>query len=144
MWPGIDDVRAGHAELHPERRQDEHTEHDETDGERAPGRRSAAPVHRRPAALGDDVGILRAPAISTLSPSATRTAGNRVSAASATATTDMIMPSAIDRNTITGTRNTAANDSTTVSAERNTALPAVDIVFSIAATASLPSTRSSR
>ena len=54
------------------------------------------------------------------------------------------MPSAIDRNTITGTRNTAASAITTVSAERNTALPAVDIVFSIAASASLPSTRSSR
>ena len=54
------------------------------------------------------------------------------------------MPRAIERNTITGTRNTAASESTTVRAERNTALPAVDIVFSIAAIASLPSARSSR
>ncbi len=81
---------------------------------------------------------------STLSPSATSTAGNSVRAASATATTDRIMPRAMERKTITGTRNTAASESTTVSAERNTALPAVDIVFSIAAIASLPSARSSR
>ena len=58
--------------------------------------------------------------------------------------TEMIMPSAIVWNTITGTRNTAASDSTTVSAERNTALPEVDMAFSIALIASLPSTRSSR
>ncbi len=58
--------------------------------------------------------------------------------------TEMIMPSAIVWKTITGTRNTAASDSTTVSAERNTALPEVDMAFSIALIASLPSTRSSR
>ncbi len=50
----------------------------------------------------------------------------------------------MDRNTMTGTRNTAASAITTVNAERNTALPAVDIVFSIAARASFPSARSSR
>ncbi len=81
---------------------------------------------------------------STLSPSATSTAGSKVRAASATATTERIMPSAIERNTMTGTKNTAASESTTVMAERKTALPAVDIVFSIAASASLPSARSSR
>ena len=54
------------------------------------------------------------------------------------------MPRAIERNTITGTRKTAASASTTVMAERNTALPAVESVFSIAAIASLPSMRSSR
>ena len=81
---------------------------------------------------------------STRSPRATSTAGSNVNDARATATTERIMPSAMDRNTMTGTRNTAERASTTVSAERNTAFPAVDSVFSIAATASLPSMRSSR
>ena len=38
----------------------------------------------------------------------------------------------------------ADSDSTTVRADRNTALPEVDMAFSIALMASLPSTRSSR
>ncbi len=60
------------------------------------------------------------------------TAGSRVSDAAAVATTARIIPSAMERNTMTGTRNTAASDNTTVSAERNTALPAVLSVFAIA------------
>ena len=67
-----------------------------------------------------------------------------MSEATDTATTDKIMPSAIERNTITGTTNTAASDSTTVSADRNTALPAVDNVAAIASSALVPSSRSSR
>ena len=54
------------------------------------------------------------------------------------------MPSAIERNTMTGTTNTAASDSTTAIADRNTALPAVDRVLAIASMASNPSSRSSR
>jgi hypothetical protein len=45
----------------------------------------------------------------TRSPSDARTAGSSVSEASATAATDRIMPSAMERNTMTGTRNTAAS-----------------------------------
>ncbi len=45
---------------------------------------------------------------------------------------------------MTGTTKTAASDSTTVSAERKTALPAVASVFWIASCASWPSARSSR
>ena len=61
-----------------------------------------------------------------------------------TAITDRIMPRAIERNTITGTTKTAARESTTVRAERNTALPAVDSVAAIASSAFLPAARSSR
>ena len=75
---------------------------------------------------------------------ATRTAGRRVRAAKATAMTERIMPRAMVRKTMTGTRNTAERESTTVSAERNTALPEVDMAFSMALMASLPSARSSR
>ena len=59
-----------------------------------------------------------------------------MSAARPTATTDRIMPRAMERNTITGTTNTAASDITTANAERNTALPAVDRVFAMASMAS--------
>ena len=75
---------------------------------------------------------------------ATSTAGSRVRAAKATATTERIMPRAMVRKTMTGTRNTADSDSTTVSADRKTALPEVDMAFSMALMASLPSARSSR
>ncbi len=46
------------------------------------------------------------------------------------------MPRAIDRKTMTGTTNTAASESTTVSADRKTALPAVVSVFAMASMAS--------
>ena len=68
----------------------------------AAGRRSATPVtrcQRDSAVMSASFSFLRT---STRSPSATSNAGRRVSEASATATTDKIMPSAIDRNTITG------------------------------------------
>ena len=109
-----------------------------------PGRFRATPVHlaQRPSATMSGSFLSRA--TRTLSPMATSTAGSRVRAAKATATTERIMPRAIERKTMTGTRNTAASDSTTVSAERKTALPAVDMAFSMALMASLPSARSSR
>ena len=64
--------------------------------------------------------------------------------AAAVATTERIIPKAIDRNTMTGTRKIAASDSTTVRADRNTALPAVASVAATASSGSLPSSRSSR
>ena len=73
-----------------------------------------------------------------------RTAGRRVREATATATTDRIIPSAMERNTITGTTKTAARESTTVRADRNTALPAVVSVPASASTGDRPSSRSSR
>ena len=76
-----------------------------------------------------------------MSPIATRTAGSNVRAARATAMTERIMPSAMVWNTMTGTKKTAASESTTVRAERKTALPDVDIAFSIALMASLPGKR---
>ena len=81
---------------------------------------------------------------STRSPSMTSTAGRRVSEAAAVATTDRIMPRAIDRNTMIGTRKMAASDRTTVSAERNTAFPAVASVPATASSGAFPSSRSSR
>ena len=81
-----------------------------------PGRRSATPVQRAQRLSATMSGSFLPRVTSTLSPRATSTAGSSVSAARATATTDRIMPSAIDRNTMTGTRNTAASDSTTVNA----------------------------
>ena len=71
-------------------------------------------------------------------------AGSKVSDAAAVATTDRIIPSAIARKTITGTRKIAASDATTVRAERNTALPAVANVAAMPASASWPWARSSR
>ncbi len=62
----------------------------------------------------------------------------------ATATTARIMPSAMERNTMTGTRNTAASENTTVIAERNTALPAVASVFATPSIGPAPASRSSR
>ncbi len=44
---GVDDVRAGHTEVHAERGSGEPTEHDEPDGEHGAGRRSDCAVHRR-------------------------------------------------------------------------------------------------
>ena len=67
-----------------------------------------------------------------------------MSEAAAVATTERIMPRAMDRNTMTGTTNTAASDSTTVNADKNTALPAVPNVLAIASAGWLPSSRSSR
>ena len=67
-----------------------------------------------------------------------------MSEANAVALTDRIMPRAIDRKTMTGTTKTAASDNTTVSADRNTALPAVPRVLAMAGRASWPSSRSSR
>ena len=67
-----------------------------------------------------------------------------MSDAKATAMTARIMPIAMERNTMTGTTNTAASESTTASAERKTALPAVTKVLAIASSAPLPSSRSSR
>ena len=109
-----------------------------------PGRRNDAPVQRaqRPSATMSGSFLPRA--TRTLSPIATRTAGSKVNADNATAITERIIPRAIVWNTMTGTRNTAARERTTVNADKNTALPDVAMVFSIAASASLPSSRSSR
>ena len=71
-------------------------------------------------------------------------AGSRVSEAKATATTERIMPRAIERKTMTGTTKMAASESTTARAERKTALPAVLSVAATPSMASLPSSRSSR
>ncbi len=71
-------------------------------------------------------------------------AGSSVNDAAAVATTARIMPSAIDRKTITGTRKTAAKESTTVSADRNTAFPAVARVAATASSDAFPVARSSR
>ena len=62
----------------------------------------------------------------------------------AVATTERIMPSAMERNTMTGTRKMADSDKTTVKADKNTALPAVASVPAMPSMGFLPAARSSR
>ncbi len=141
----VDDPGAGHPEMDADCREHQRAEQHDPDREDraravAARRRSTGPTDPRRRCRDPSCPASRAPC------RRERRAGPAasVSDASATATTDRIIPSAIERNTMTGTRNTAARASTTVRAERNTALPAVESVFSIAAIASLPSIRSSR
>ena len=133
----VDDPGAGHAEAHADRRCGDAGAGARDrrracgPGGRAPGR-SSGPSGPRRRGRGRRGPWRPAPGRR----ATTSTAGSSVSEASATATTERIMPSAIERKTMTGTTNTAASESTTVSAERNTALPAVESVLAIASSAS--------
>ena len=63
-----------------------------------------------------------------LVPSLPSTAGRRVRVAARTATTESMIPKAIDRNAGLGTIRIAASEASTVSALKATALPAVSTV----------------
>ena len=80
-----------------------------------------------------------------LVPSRPSTAGSRVRVAASTATTDSMMPRAMERNAGLGTSKMAARDPSTVRALKATALPAVSTVSATAATtpASSPGSDSS-
>jgi len=69
-----------------------------------------------------------------LVPSLPRTAGSSVSVAASTATTESMMPKAMDRKAGLGTMRMAASEASTVSALKATALPAVSTVSATEAT----------
>ena len=69
---------------------------------------------------------------STFGPSFASATGSSVSVASRTKTTLAMIPSAIERNAGLGTSITAESETSTVSPEKSTALPAVSIVTATA------------
>jgi hypothetical protein len=66
--------------------------------------------------------------LSTFGPSLASTAGSSVSVAARTKITEIMIPSAIERNAGLGTSITAESEISTVMPEKRTALPAVSIV----------------
>ena len=74
---------------------------------------------------------------STRSPSQPSTAGSSVSVASRMNATESMIPSAIERNAGLGTSITADNETSTVTPEKSTALPAVSIVTATASRVSI-------
>jgi len=76
--------------------------------------------------------------LSTRGPSLASTAGSRVRVASRMKTTEIMMPSAIERNAGLGTIMTADSEMSTVNPENSTALPAVSMVSATASTGLRP------
>ena len=72
--------------------------------------------------------------LSTLGPSLASTAGSRVSVAARMNATEIMIPSAIERNAGLGTSITADSEIRTVIPEKRTALPAVSMVSPTAST----------
>ena len=95
-----------------------------------PGRRMARPSSAPNAAPRHDRFVLTAPATEHTVTHRDQHRGQQRQRCGAVATTEKIIPSAIERNTMMGTTKIAASDSTTVNADRNTALPAVVSVAS--------------
>ena len=75
---------------------------------------------------------------STLGPSLASTAGSSVSVAASTKMTATMMPRDVERKAGLGTSITAESETSTVSPEKRTALPAVSIVVATASTGLSP------
>ena len=103
----------------------------------APQRCSSSSIPRRGRGLRSActrLGSRTRPA-SIFGPSLPRTAGSSVRVAARTATTESMIPSAIDRNAGLGTSSTVDSDTRTVTPENAIALPAVPMVSATASTA---------
>ncbi len=73
-----------------------------------------------------------------MGPSFASTAGSSVSVAASTKMTASMIPRLMERNAGLGTSITAVSETSTVSPEKRTALPAVSIVTAVASLASSP------